>query len=345
MHRIPCKSYCLLSLLVIQAHFLVAMQKADALAFADKRLFDTTFLSQYDKVAKILVEEKGFTKVQFTATDGLKLSGLMRIVPNAKSNIIFCAGFYPGLKEGLATFIELAPKDANLLFFDARGHGKSEGYLFGYSLLGIKDYGKADYKDIISAVQFMHEKDAKQTFIHGVCAGAYHAAKAMKQLEEYKNNQYNVKGIIFDSGFSSLLSVADIPQKHFREKVVPGWLRSWYKNKSKEEIQKTLPCKILSSLIVSALNTLSYFVLPSVKKRSQELDITNDIGTLSSPILIIHSKDDAYSPIENITKLAQVVKNKCCWWIEEKSEHASHHLKHTQKYKEYLSQFLSRHSN
>jgi pimeloyl-ACP methyl ester carboxylesterase len=339
------KPYHLVSfLLLMQVHFIASIEQLDASTNYDERLFKTSFLSNYDEVAKTLIKEKQFQEVQFTATDGVKLCGLMRIVPNAKSNIIFCAGFYPGRKEGLATFIELVPKDANLLFFDARGHGKSEGYLFGYSLLAIKDYGKTEHKDIVGAIKFMHEKDAKQTFIHGVCAGAYHAAKAIKQLEEDKNHPYNIKGIIFDSGFASLLSVADIPQKHFREKVIPGLLRFWYANKSKEDIQKTLPCKILSCLVVSALNTLSYFVLPSFKKRSQELDITNDIATLSSPILIIHSRDDAYSPIENIIKLAQAVKNKRLWLIEDKSEHASHHLKYTEKYKEYLNQFLSEHN-
>ena len=92
--------------------------------------FGTQFLTKYDLVAQTLIETENFSEVYFYSLDGIKLHGLLRKKPDAPYSIIFCAGFYPGRKEGLATFIKLVPENINILFFDARGHGSSEGRIF-----------------------------------------------------------------------------------------------------------------------------------------------------------------------------------------------------------------------
>ena len=78
-----------------------------------------------------------------------------------KGTIIYCAGFYPGKKEGMTTFFAmLHDQPYNFLFFDARGHGESEGcFLDPYQPIttsqNFAHYGKFEHLDIIAAIEYI----------------------------------------------------------------------------------------------------------------------------------------------------------------------------------------------
>ena len=70
--------------------------------------------------------------------------------------------------------------DCNILFIDARGHGKSEGSV----LKNMWGYGKHEYKDIIAAIKFAHKKNDVPIILYGVCAGAFNSMHALLKLQK-----------------------------------------------------------------------------------------------------------------------------------------------------------------
>ena len=262
------------------------------------------------------------------------MNGLLRKNPDAPYSIIFCAGFYPGRKEGLATFIKMLPENINILFFDARGHGKSEGRFF----TNIYNYGIDEYKDIIGAIQFLQsETSNKPLFIHGICAGAFHATHALSRID---TTHYHIKGFIFDSGLESLLNACTVPEKHFREKVIPNLLQKIYTNDSKKEIKERYICKLLSSLTCVALRAVTTLVKPYLEKREHAMTLGNHLNKIVCPILFIHSYDDTYCPIQCIKDLTEKASTKMSWWLNQ-SEHALNHIKHKDEYQKQLNIFIA----
>src|SRR5207253_6165044 len=108
-------------------------------------------------------------------------------------------------QEDIATFYALLPEDCNILFFDARGHGNSDGSL----LWKLWQYGIHEYKDILGAISCINDMNSLPIIIIGICSGAFNAAHALVSLE--KNNQCHtshVKGLVFDSGWGSVTEIA-----------------------------------------------------------------------------------------------------------------------------------------
>lgn len=296
--------------------------------------FNTQFLTKYDLVAQTLINKENFQEVFFQSSDGLQLNGLFRKKADAPYSIIFCAGFYPGRKEGLASFVKLVPENINILFFDARGHGKSEGRFF----TNISNYGIDEYKDIIGAIQFMHKETAnKPLFIHGICAGAFHATHALARID---TTHYQIKGFIFDSGLESLLNACTVPEKHFREKVIPSLLQKIYTSDSKKKVKERYLCKLLSSLTCTTIRIVTTLVKPSLEKREHTMALGNHLNKITCPIFFIHSYDDSYCPIQCIKDLTENASSKMCWWLNQ-SEHALNHIKHKDEYQKQLNIFIA----
>lgn len=298
--------------------------------------FNTQFLMQYDKVEQALIKEEGFEQVDFTSADGLKLKGLYKKVAGAPYTIIFAAGFYPGRKEGLATYIKMLKDNPNILFYDARGHGKSEGRLFS----NLANYGVDDYKDPIGALEFAQKQNPHgEIKFFGTCAGAFHVARALSTIDCKKEK---VTGFVYDSGYVTMLDIKPVPGMHFREKVIPAFLKSYvYQKDTKDQIKQRYLCKAITTASNLFFKAFVKLITKRYELREKTMNLSNTIKKISCPILYIHSHDDAYSPIESVKKLAEQTEQKQCWWIEKPSEHATHHLKHTQSYQEKLNQFLS----
>ena len=170
---------------------------------SNEKFYSTAFLRNYLTVRKTLLEA-GFEKITFETSDNYKLAGLFLSRPNATCNVILCAGWLPGRKEGMATFYDLLPENCNILFFDARGHGESEGSL----LWKLWRYGIDEYKDITGAISWIHHNNTLPIIIAGICSGAFNATHAIAHLQEQNLiEHYNIKGLVFDSGWGSVTKI------------------------------------------------------------------------------------------------------------------------------------------
>jgi hypothetical protein len=116
--------------------------------------------------------------------------------------------------------------DVTMLFFDARGHGKSEGDFF--KTMG--SYGKNEYKDVVGGLNYLMNLSNPETPIMLHKEGVF--------------AHYPIKGFVFDSGFSAVTQMIDVSGMHLQTKVLPGSLRSTYPGKSNAEIQQTWRYKI-----------------------------------------------------------------------------------------------------
>jgi pimeloyl-ACP methyl ester carboxylesterase len=300
-----------------------------------EKLYSTTFLKDYKSV-RTLLHKAGFQKIFLTTSDGLTLSGLFLSRPHATCNVIVCAGWLPGRKEGMATFYDLLPENCNILFFDARGHGESEGSL----LWGVWRYGIDEYKDIVGAVSWINADNDLPIVIAGICSGAFNAAHAILCLE--KNNLLalsKVKGLVFDSGWGSVLKVITTAPVAGIKKRIAAALRSLYTTKRTARHSYLYQA---SSYCAQHLCTLGNYVcaLPLTTQYNHITNLSDKIGQISVPIFFIHSYGDTYANMDDAVKLADLTPNKQCWWIAQ-SSHAKHHLIHKELYKEKLALFIA----
>jgi len=294
--------------------------------------FDTKFLAQSDAVRQQLVEKEGFVEGFFSSSDGVRLNYLWLSRPDARCTVICSSGFWPGRKEGMATLYELLPADCNILLFDARGHGVSEGSLWR----NLLQYGAHEYKDIEGAVQWAHEQSSKPIVLFGVCAGAFHATHAVYHMQKQQLvEQYDVRGLIFDSGWSSLTN------------IVPTALSGEWKKRMMKRV-KTAPSIVQRGVQLAVVLPVSFLiqittpplVWLSVSKKAHEANLVSKIDIVQMPILYMHSEDDSFAPIKPVKQLADKTKHAHTWWITEPSTHACHHIKHAQAYKGKLKQFI-----
>ncbi len=295
--------------------------------------FNTVCLSNYDKVKRHLVNQDGFINGFLTTSDTLKINYLWLKRPNAQYTVILSGGFWPGRKEGLATFYKLFPEDCNLLFFDARGHGGSEGSL----LQSIWQYGKYESRDVMAAIAWVHAQTKMPIIVFGLCAGAFHSTHALLKMHRQRIlEQYRVKALIFDSGWRSLAEVC--------ETTFPS---KWYKRVRKQTAQmspliraaaeKTVGWPVAKSLEL----LICWGISPWSWRHDRSINISKKIGQLPIPILYIHSLYDTFAHIGPVKALARNSQQASTWWIREPSGHAVHHLKHAAQYKAILTSFLS----
>jgi pimeloyl-ACP methyl ester carboxylesterase len=291
-------------------------------------LFNTTFLRKSKDVRAYLIQDQGFTTGYFLTQDAYALNYLFRKSANARCTIICAVGFWPGRKEGMATLHALLPQDYNLLFFDARGRGKSDG--FYYSLW---QYGINEYKDVLAAIDFAQTADTCPIILYGVCAGAFHAAHALcKQPCE------RVCGLIMDSAWSSVTKVS--------RTALTSELKKRLRNAIKEctnhyQLRNLLyrPTACITDMSASLAHRI--FFVPLLYAYRAQTDLTSKIHKIAVPILYIHSYDDEYTESKAVEELIAKTQRPYSWWITEHSTHAVHHLKHPMAYKEKLMQFIT----
>lgn len=302
-------------------------------ACAKRSYFDTAFLARPDAVKSQLIEQEGFVEGYFSAADGVALNYLWLKRPEARCTVICCSGFWPGRKEGIATLYELLSDDCNILLFDARGHGASEGTLWRTLL----QYGVCEYNDVIGAVQWAHEQLQQPIILFGVCAGAFHATHAVAHM--HKQNmleQYNVKGVIFDSGWNSLMSIVPTAFSGELKKRIYTLIK-----RRNLFIQQGVRYGITVPLSYLIHGTVPMLSRCFVSKKARNATLQKKIGCLDIPVLYIHSEDDSFARIDPVRRLAKKTRHAYTWWISQPSTHACHHLKYPDFYREQLEQFIA----
>jgi len=307
--------------------------------------FNTKILRD-KKATKIKLLEEGFQEVTFQTEDGYTLTGLFLERPNAKATISFFHGFCPGGKEGFAPFVKIAPQDYNLLFVDMRGYGDSQGPSF---LPNLKNYGRDDYKDVECAAEFVKEKTkGKPQVIFGWCSGAFNTTTALLKMKEKmvgektKDEDLNIKGLVFDSGFGSIIQISKSPLHHVKNKFIPGLFAPLYGG-NRKKANKSILCRFTSYCLSVFLHVAGLFILPPIIKREPKTNLFDKIQkTDKTPILVVHAEDDKYAPWEKQSKLVDKMPQKTLWLIEKgKSSHAENHLKVKNEYKRKMGTWLA----
>lgn len=294
------------------AHYFLNAKKLYSIEQTQQKLFDL-----------------GFKKIYFTTQDNIKLCGLFLDKSKSekiKGTIIYVAGFYPGLKEGMASFYSLViDQPYNILLFDARGHNESEGDFLNYQ--GIKNYGRNEALDIVAAVQLVYNYNQnnnlnKNIIIHGICSGAFNSIKAIEQLSEKSCPECNsIQAIIFDSGWFRFQDVTKTTiYAEVEKRLKKGWF--WW---------AAQPISFI---------TYQIYNLFFAKDHNSQTDIYQSIQKINKPIFFVHCDKDPYVAIEPVKKFTEECNCKYTWWIPHDS-HANYHMHNYQSYKDKLLEFLN----
>ncbi len=151
---------------------------------------------EHEQNKKLLLDQFNAQPVNFRTSDSLNLSGLLILREGAKRNLLVCHG-YRMVKERLCSFPILFPQD-NLLLFDHRAHGESEG--------DRTTIGYHEKKDVQAALKFLQTHDGTKNlpnFGIGISMGAVSLLGAACECQGFK-------GIVLDSSFAQLEDQASL---------------------------------------------------------------------------------------------------------------------------------------
>lgn len=129
-----------------------------------------------------------FEDVRFRTTDGVELAGWLIPHPRSRGNLIFCHGH--GRNRGhvaalLTTFHDL---ELNVLAFDFRGHGDSDGH--------TSTFGHREVEDLMAAEAYLRTKCPGQPLLlAGVSLGAAVSLQTLPKLP-------NVRGVWSEGAFA-----------------------------------------------------------------------------------------------------------------------------------------------
>ena len=176
-----------------------------------------------------------FENAQLTTGDGIRLHAWYVPAPAARGTLLFNHGNAGNIAHRLDSIRLFHSLDLNVLIFDYRGYGESEG----------KPTEKGTYRDAMAAWKYLHENrgiDPHEIVIFGRSLGAAIAVDLASQVPS--------AGVIIESAFTSVSDMA-------------AHLYPW------------LPARFL----------VRYKYDSDVK-----------IGRISSPLLLMHSRDDEIIP-------------------------------------------------
>lgn len=105
-----------------------------------------------------------YKDVQFETTDGLSLAGWLTDSGSSESKAVILAHGYPTDKGDVLPLTAHLGEEYDLLYFDFRGLGESEG---SYSSVGIRER-----RDLRAAVTFLEDHGYEEIGIWGFSAGA-----------------------------------------------------------------------------------------------------------------------------------------------------------------------------
>jgi uncharacterized protein len=134
-----------------------------------------------------------YEDVAFTTADGLKLRGWYIPSTNKTEKTVILLHGYPADKGNILPALAFLHEDFNLLLFDFRYLGASEG---SYSTAGAKEV-----EDLVAAVQFLKGRDVKEVGVWGFSMGGAVALMAIERAPE-------IKAVVSESSYASLAQMA-----------------------------------------------------------------------------------------------------------------------------------------
>jgi pimeloyl-ACP methyl ester carboxylesterase len=320
---------------IFNPFFIMALLTVAFSAAASQRFYKYT--TDLQGVRASLLKE-GFVRCTFTTHDGYRLSALYYSHPQPRGTVIICNGLCCP-KEAMAPIRTVFQEQYNILLFDSRGHGQSSGSL----LHRPWRYGFDDFHDVVAALDFVRKKSDAPIILYGNCAGAFHAVRACIFLMQTANNSvnYNIKTIIFDSGWASIQEASRTSLSAKIKVIFAKYLKKAIGANALAKIRSLWCWRFYEQVIdMAVLVTHKIVCAPFLHTTETCTNLYDKIHTISLPILFIHSLDDQWVAIDNAIEMSLLAKNSHCWWITKPSLHATHHILHNQEYHQKVNQFL-----
>jgi alpha-beta hydrolase superfamily lysophospholipase len=227
---------------------------------------------------------RDFEDVAFTTSDGMEIRGwfLPAKKPSART-LIICHGLGAN-RSNFLPYCEVGDVlGANVLMFDFRGHGDSDGHTVSF--------GHRERFDVLAALQYLREKrpdQAREVYGLGISMGS----SALLQAAAEASPPFD--GVIVDSAFASATELTDNILADF-----PAALR---------------PYMATCGVPIASLHAGCW--LPDVKPIESAAHIV-------SPILFIHAKDDTLIPVSHTERLLQAVRGPKDAFFTERGGHSS----------------------
>lgn len=213
---------------------------------------------------------RAYEDVEFVSADGLRLRGWF--VPARRSpsqrTIIVCHGLGANRSHFLGCVKVADTLAANVLLFDFRGHGDSDGHTV--------TMGYREKDDVLAAIAYLRQRrpeQARQVIGLGVSMGASALLGAAAVTEP------PLDAIIVDSGFAVAVDVTDNVLG-----AVPGALRPWLKTAGVPLASLHAGCSL------------------------DEVRPVDHIAAVRAPVLIIHCEEDRLIPLEHAHRLYRAAR-------------------------------------
>ena len=250
--------------------------------------------------------EWSFQAINLTTIDNIRLSAwFVPAEKNSDKTIILLHG-YPFDKANILGWASFLHDDFNLLFFDFRYFGDSEG--------SMTTVGYHEQKDLASALDYLEKRslpDGGQGFDRiGIMGFSLGGAVAI--MTAAKDTRINA--VVSDSAYANLDLV----------------INEYYQNLFVFKYPLSSLTKIWAKIFVG--------VYPS------EISPQASAKNLQIPILIIHSKKDQVIPFENATRIKDSLKNnpRAEFLFQEEGVHGGLPEKLRQEYQEKVLKFLNK---
>jgi pimeloyl-ACP methyl ester carboxylesterase len=135
-----------------------------------------------------------FEDVRFRTADGLTLAGWVIPAENERGNVIFCHGHGRNRGHVAGLLPTLHDLGLNVLAFDFRGHGDSDGH--------VSTFGYREVTDLLAAEAYLRQRfPNKPLFLVGVSLGAAVSLQALPYLTD-------VRGVWSEGSFARFSEVA-----------------------------------------------------------------------------------------------------------------------------------------
>jgi pimeloyl-ACP methyl ester carboxylesterase len=223
-----------------------------------------------------------FETVEFHTTDGVRLQGWFVPAKAASPRtVILCHGIGANSAAFLGYLPTLEKLEANVFFFDFRGHGASEGHTVSM--------GGHEKLDVLAAAQYVRErwpKESQQLFGLGISMGS--SALILGAAEV----QPPFDALVIDSGFASATDMAENVLAQF-----PTWLRP-----------------AMASVGFPMASLEAGYDLRDVRPE-------DCIGEARCRVLLVHARGDFLIPLAHAERLYTHAKDPKMLWIDEKVQH------------------------
>lgn len=270
-------------------------------AIRERTLYGNRIADLAQEIREELLKRDNFREVEFFSKDNLKLSGVLVTSPNPVANVLLCHG-YQGSKEFMYSYIDLFPH-CNILLFDFRAHGKSEGKMTSIGVL--------ESRDVIGAARYLKEITAEKKLPFIILGTSMGGAAALKAAELEPNL---CDALIVDSVFCTLRTV--MSQVFALKTGLPHF--PFF----------AVMTRLFNYLLGCDLDTMS--LIHSVQK-------------ITHPIFFIHSCNDNFiDPKHCLTLYSHASSDRTKIWIGPKCQHGWLHTYYPDMYRKKVIKFLQK---